>query len=457
MLKRIAILFSYVLLAFGIIAATIIIVAFGQGYNYSLRSNSFTINGLLVLASEPSGAKVTLDGKALRRKTPYRNTMQAGLHDVTLSKEGYRDWTKRVQVLATGVTLWQNILLIPNELKPFQVVGGKPATQFFATRDRKRFAYITSGEDTGVWVLSADRKQSQKVYTPAAATADRPAESLLNASWSDDGSHLLVRGQVGSEVNYTVVSSGGDSATNLTQLFKFDLGGLQFSPNDWRELYWISPEGLRKLNVENKTVSAVLVDKVAAFTFAGNDRLVYVQQTASGNILATSDRSGGNAKRLVEAIVPSSAYQLSYSLYRSRDYVTVLPLDTKTATVYGDIFTPNLVAKVITNSAKQIATSDNGRFISYLDDNAVGAYDLDDNLVYTDKMPGITHLSWFDETHFLVNRSGQAELVEFDGGNAVAVLACAGQPYGSNDKKQVLCLAPANGPVADVMAVDLQR
>ncbi len=457
MLKRVAILLSYVLVPIGILAGTIIIVAYGQGYSYSLRTNSFSINGLLVMASDPSGAKITLDGKLLRRKTPYRSTLTAGLHDVSLSKDGFRTWTKRLQVLATGVTNWQNILLIPNELKSSSVVTDKPITRIITTRDRKRFAYLTSGADAGLWVLSADRKQSQKIYSPAAATSDKPAETIVDAAWADDGSHLLIRTQIGSETDYSVIASGGGQATNLTQLFKFDLSGLQFSPNDWHEMYWISPEGLRKLNVADKTVSAVLAEKVTAFTFAGNDHLAFVQQTSTGTILSSSDRSGGNQKRLVEAVAASASYQLAYSLYRGHDYITVLPSDTQTATVYGDVFAPNPTAQVISHSAKSVTTSDDGRFVGFIEADGYGAYDLDELLVYTNKSTNVANLSWFDETHLIINRDGMAEIVEYDGGNGVQTQMCGGPAYGSNDEKQIVCLAPAGNPNTDITSVDIKH
>ncbi len=458
MIKRIAILLSYALLGIGIVAATAIIVSFGQGYSYNLRTNSFSINGLLILSTNPSGAKVSIDGKSLRRKTPYRSTVQAGLHDVSLARDGYRTWQKRVQVLATGVTLWEDILLIPNELKPNTAVGGKHIVQVAATTDRKRFAYTTDGNDAGVWVLNAPRSQSQKVYTPVPASADKPAESVAAISWSDDGSHLLIQTKVTEVMNYSVVASGGGTVTNLTDLFKFDLSGLRFSPNDWRELYWVSPEGLRKLNVESKTVSAVLVDKVLGYTFVGNDRLAYIQSTTNGNILASSDRSGGNRKRLVEAIAESSSYQLVYSLYKSHDYIAVLPVSTQTATVYGDVFTANPASKVVSQTVKTLTASDDGRFVGFIYQDGFGAYDLDENLIYTNKLAGVgPAMGWFDDTHVLVNQNGHGVIVEYDGGNLADLQNCAGEVYGSNDQKQVLCLTPGSETEATITAVDLKK
>jgi hypothetical protein len=450
MIKRIAILISYILLGIGIISATVIIVAFGQGYSYSLTTNTFSINGLLVLSTTPSGATVTVDGRTIRSKTPYRNTFEAGLHDVTLAKAGYRNWQKRVQILATGVTNWQNILMVPTDLKQASVVSGKQITQILSTRDRKRFAFVTAGSDPGLWVLSPDRRTNQKIYSPAVATADTPAETILGASWADDGSHLLVKTQIASNVMYSIVPSGGGSATNLTQLFQFDLTGLQFDPSDWRQLYWISPEGLRRLNVADKTVSAVLASNVLAFTFAGNDRLAFVQSTPTGNILASSDGSGGNFKRLVEVVPTSPSYQLAYSLYNSTDYITVLPAATSVATVYGDIFTPTPSAKVISQSASSVASSDNGRFVGFIYNGGFGVYDLDDGLVYTNKQSSaVSNFAWFDPAHVILNENGNAILSEYDGGNPVTLQTCANnQPvFGSNDQRQVLCLT-AGGTVA---------
>jgi hypothetical protein len=340
------------------------------------------------------------------------------------------------------------------------VVADKPVTAMVATRDRKHFAYITSGSDAGVWVLSTDRKQSQKIYAPAAAAADTPAETIQSAVWSEDGSHLLIQTKIGDTPNYSVVSSGGGQATNLTKLFKFDFTSITFSPNDWSDMYWLSPEGLRRLNVDNKTVSAVLAEKVKSFGFAGNDHLVFVQSTPKGIGLVTTDRSGQNAKQLVEAVADSPSYQMVYSLYRGHDYLSLLPQSTGTLTVYSDLFTNNVASRVVSHNVGQVITSDNGQLIGFIDSEGFGAYNLDDALVYSSKQPGATGLAWFDEAHVLFNHTGSATVAEFDGGNTTGVLDCAADSplFGSNDKRQVLCLSPlATNGNRSILAVDLKK
>jgi hypothetical protein len=107
-----------------------------------------------------------------------------------------------------------------------------------------------------------------KLYTPKPATDGSGAEVLANVVWSDDASHLLIVSTMDGQPVHRLAAAGGGEPENLTDRYKFNFTGLKFSGSNWRQLYWISPEGLRRVDVDNQTVSSVLADNVTQFWVA---------------------------------------------------------------------------------------------------------------------------------------------------------------------------------------------
>lgn len=449
MIQRLIILFSYIVMGVAIIIGTIILVEYGQGYSYDFSSGKFSLNGLVVLQSNPTGAAVYINGHQIHRKTPYRDTLKTGTYNLELRRDGYRTWTKQVDIQPYQVSLLDSIFLVPTTIKTDNVTPNQPVASLIASRDRRHFAYITGDPVPALWVINPDSKQGTKVYSPQAATADHPAETLVDASWSEDGSHLLVHGQIGSTQQYTLVGAGGGTPTNLTDLFKFDFSGLRFSSYDWHELYWNSPSGLRKINVGAKTASAVLASGVSAYTF-GPNRILYIQTTPTGKSLWSEDFSGGNQKELIESLAENASYQLEYASYAGHDLLAVLPAQTATVTVYSDIFSPTPTAKVISKSAQRISFSANGRYLAYFNSTGFGTYDVDQaGFLFTKEAPGsLTCLTWFDNAHVVVCHGQEAELVELDGANSTPIAPIVpGTPvFGSLDLRHIYTIeVPASG------------
>ncbi len=66
-------------LAIGVlIFGTIALVYFAQGYSYDFKSGQIRNSGLVLLDSRPNGASITLNGKSISDKTPYRYDNAAG-------------------------------------------------------------------------------------------------------------------------------------------------------------------------------------------------------------------------------------------------------------------------------------------------------------------------------------------------------------------------------------------
>lgn len=103
----------YTLLSVGIVSFFLLapfLVLFISGIHYNTSSHSFVRTGLISAVSQPSGADVYLNGKYVGKTSKSIRFLDDGDYQIKLSKPGYFDWEKTLNVKKAYVTsINQNI------------------------------------------------------------------------------------------------------------------------------------------------------------------------------------------------------------------------------------------------------------------------------------------------------------------------------------------------------------
>jgi hypothetical protein len=425
MLRRIFIIFGYIVLVLALIVFTVALVAYGKDYTYDFATHKIIQEGHIIMESVPNGVTISADRTDLKKKTPYQAAYTVGPHTFTLAKSGFWPWTKVLNVVAGRVTLADYVILVPK--KPVQTTLDTRSTIVAQamSRDHHHLAYIVGGTEPAVYTMDLGSRKAVRLYVPQAATPTAPAEILHDVAWSDDASHLLIVSDVGGQPVHRLATPGDDETINLTQVFGFNLTGLKFSGSNWRQLYWVSPDGLRRLDVGAQTVSGVLADKVSEF-WVEPDRVLYVQQTDLGRSLWSID-NGGKRQELIQALVESDSYALAQSRYNDEDVLVVVPSKSQVATLYTGIFGDNPESKVIARGITGASFSDDGHFLALTAPSLTDVYDLEQSTVeqsfvmysFASTPDASATLTWFDDSHLLSVHGGQLTFSDYDGTNTI--------------------------------------
>jgi hypothetical protein len=467
MLRRILIIAGYSLLTILVVALTVGLVAYGKDYTYDFKTHRIVQKGHVIIKSVPNNLELVADGKWLHKKTPYQAAYSVGAHTFSLALDGFWTWQKTLNVVAGEVSLAQYVILVPKH-PATTVLDTKP--QIVAqsiSKDHRHLAYATGGADQALYTLDVGNPKPVRLYVPKAATATVGAEVLTGVTWSDDASHLLLMSTVDGAPVAQVMAANGSDLRNLTDQYKFDFSTLKFSSSDWRLLYWVSPDGMRRLDLGAQTVSAVLADKVTQIWIVPG-RVLYVQQTELGRSLWSMD-SHDKHQELIPALPESDSYQVAYATYLNQDELAVVPAGTQTGTLYSDIFSDTPVAKTIAHGVTGVSFSADGHLAAFTAPTKISVYDLERSQIHNTFVryditgqPGtLSALTWFDNYHLLVTRSGQLYWCEFDGTNRVPLGASAGAwpafaTATADNAKALVSFVPGTGVAPSVMITQLQ-
>lgn len=459
MARRSLQIFGYILALIIVVGGARILIAYGNGYTYDFKTGQLIHRGLIILGTNPSGANITLNGKKLHQKTTYHENFRAGWYNFTLSKDGYRTWNKRVEAVPSQVTLVQYVILLPQQLVSKTVITRPTLTQFTASPDRRHIAFVVpSGDDAGVWSLDPGNGRQTKLYasTPASATAGAESDTILD--WADDSSRLLISSHTDSgTADLVVPASGSGQPINLTSAFGVTAGSVRFNASNAQQLYWESPDGLRRIDTGNQTISDILVAHEGGYTFAG-DRIIYVDTTTGRAPSLWSLDGSGHTQRLVAKLAPSQAYNLDYVTYNGTSEAAVVAQDSHSVVLYSNVLSePSAVS--IPASATRAKFSGSGRFVLLSDDQHVATYDLQYERTYAVPAPynAVTGLTWFDNFHLLYVHGSDVVLSEFDGNYATVVAKSDGQtPYGTSGSQDVTATAATSSGAIQVKSVKIR-
>lgn len=104
---------SFILIPLFLAGVAAVIIALGRGYRIDFTQKDLKPSGIIVATSEPDGAQVFIDGK-FSAATNSNINLDPGWYTISIKKEGFQSWQKKVHVRAEGVVKTNAILFKTN-------------------------------------------------------------------------------------------------------------------------------------------------------------------------------------------------------------------------------------------------------------------------------------------------------------------------------------------------------
>lgn len=254
------------LLTIGVVAFFgTIISLYARGYRLNPKDRKLDPNGLLVLKSQPDSAQIYVNGE-LKTATNATIPLSPGTYDVSVKKEGFIEWKKRLTIDKEIVTeATAHLFKFAPNLSAITFESVENPTP---SHDFTKIAYIvpsigTNSETAGLWVI-----ENLNLPLGFAREPKRVTDGNLNSSkyiWSSDDSQILITTPKGTFLL--------DAGQFTSQNQRTNVAGLADSyVADWNELKLKQRDSqIKKLP---DALQDILVRKTSALIFSPDEDMV---------------------------------------------------------------------------------------------------------------------------------------------------------------------------------------
>lgn len=135
-----------------IILFTVLIYYFAKGYRINLNDQQITKTGVLNIKADPFWSDIYIDGKKDGR-SPKSKSLDIGVYNVDIKKDGYKTWTKRVEIFDEKSTIVRPWLML-EEPKTATVWNSEQLFEKIWTNRSSQLAVIQlkdSNEQSTLW------------------------------------------------------------------------------------------------------------------------------------------------------------------------------------------------------------------------------------------------------------------------------------------------------------------
>lgn len=276
---------------------TTIIVLFGRGYRLFFQKGEPVVGntGLLNVASTPKGSQVYVDGH-LTTATDNTINLTPGKYTIKISKDGYADWQKDVQIVKEVVTnIDATLYPIAPTLQSISTYGVESALiDPSGTKLAFKIASQSSQLKNGIYIFDMTSRSFPVLAGQSSSTQivndTTDAFSTADLSWSPDGKQLLasITGSANGPTYYLLSADGFNSnPQDVTAI-------LSSITQSWQtQKQAAATASLKSLKPE---VSQFVVDNmhILAWSTDGSKILYQASQSATMPIFLKPRRIGNN-------------------------------------------------------------------------------------------------------------------------------------------------------------------
>lgn len=441
---RIILLVGYVLLAIAITIAAIILLY--QAYGFGIGKNGTVIqNGLTFFSSHPSPASIYVNNQLESVTTNTRLVLPAGIYHVKLTRNGYHDWQRTIELDGGNVEHFDYPVLFPNTLTTKKIQTYATATGLMAQSPNHRWLVIEhpgSLTDFDVYDLSNLSKPPTAISLPAnLLTKPVRSENWQFDEWADDNQHLLLQHNYDGKTEFVLLDRANPAqSVNLNSSLSISPAKLTLK-NKKYDQYYIYDAATKVLQSDSlkAPAAAPVLQHVLAYQSYGNDTLLYVTDSGApaGKVLVRLRI--GSQTSTIRNLPAGTSYLVDLTKYSGVMYVAAG--DTGGSKVYifkdpagqlaaqpGQAVVPTQVLHV--PQPNYLSFSANAQFIVAENGSQFGVYDIENTRGYNYSAaqpldPPQAHATWMDGDRLTYISGGKLSVFDYDGTNQHSLMGAS--------------------------------
>jgi len=356
MTRRVRRFIFYIFLGLFIILA-FVVVLYAQGYSFDWQKKSLVATGAFYFKSYPEKAKIYLDNEYKGKTNKFIKRLIPKKYDIKISKPGYHDWKKTLEIESRLVTTSKNILLIKKDSFANLVTDHYNVKHFSVSNDQKKIVYLTDkiakeidptqqkiadpreiptysqfalrlidlskDIDTQIYPSPFFRKNGNKLPN---------LKNLLKISWSSNDQKLLLSFPYN---DYVFDLENASKIINLNNLIKiasnyqiYNIKNSLFHFQDSNKVYFLFNNNLFLIDLINTNPPLHLASNILSYNVAEN-KILYIQ--IPNYYLYEMNLDGSNKQKIAELPKGIQETQLSSDnrklFWRTKNEIGVIWLE----------------------------------------------------------------------------------------------------------------------------------
>ena len=438
---RITLMIGYVLVAVAIVIATLVLLY--QAYGFGIGKNGTVIqSGLVFFSSQPNPANIYLNNALNKKQTNARLVLPAGIYHTKLTRDGYRDWQRTIEVEGGDVQHFDYPFFIPTKLTSKKIASYEQAPGLATQSPDRRWLLV---QDPGsmanfkVFDLKSPDKAPTPISLPSGVlTKAGGAEKWQLEEWADDNNHVVLEHDYDSKIEYVEIDrSDPAQSLNIDAALGANPAKLTLLNKKYDQFYLSDAAGtLQTVTLSDHTPKTVL-QNVLNYQSYGSDSLLYATNkgAAAGQVLVKL--KVGDTTYPVHNFVAGSTYLLDLTKYSGTLYVVAGASAENKAYIYKDpvgqlsaqpnqALVPSQVLHV--NQPNFVSFSTSTQFIMLENSTRFGVYDIENTKGYNYNTASLpldvpqTHATWMDGNRMTYVSGGKVVVFDYDGTNRQALV-----------------------------------
>ncbi len=381
--------------------------------------------GLLQISSTPTGADVEIDGSSSwMQRTNTSKVLSSGEHNITLTKEGYDTWSRRVNISEGLLYRIDYPRLFLKEREKESVYDAAGTT--FATISPDRNSLLLANKTTNWELLNLNNEKPEvknidisdifsAVSKAAGAKVGLFSGNIISAEWDAGNEHILFNVEENTHHEWILLNvKNPASSVNLSKLFDFNFSSIKIYDNSANTLIALLDNNLRKIDVGSRQLSAIIAENVVSYDFF-NSEIVFSAKSINADdpkyYVGITKIGGGD----VDAVYASDNLpKVLFSQFYDNKYITII--EDSAITVYKkDDFSEFFSGKIsfVPNIYK---VGQFGEFVMVGSEDRLATLDME-ALSIVEWQITSNHYGWLDGSMLYAVSAGELSVYDFDGLN----------------------------------------
>ena len=393
--------------------------------------------GLIQIYSAPTGADITVDGdtSSWLQRTNTSKTLSAGEHEITLTKEGYDSWSRKVNI-AEGLLyrLHYPRLFLKNRTHETALeFSGNFAT---VTPDRNTMLLANNTTNWQLFNLDSDSAKPTELdlsevlpFTSRAANASNGLFNghIMNARWAHDNEHLLLDIELEGAHTWLLINiKNPSSSINLTKEFHTDFSEIKILDQPANYLLAVINGNLHRIDVPAKQISAVLVSDILSFNYRNQD-VVFSAKKSTNTSVDTASTDTTSAEKpycigllklsnseITELESVATPSQVIIMKFYDDEYIGVITDNAITLYLRKDFEEKHSFP--LSFSPEKVKVGPEGESVTMSTGGRIATLDME-AMALTEWSTDTDSFSWLDSSMIYTVKDGQLNVYDFNGLN----------------------------------------